>query len=89
MSLLSVLPEYGGQGLGQRITEYSLQIAKDMGAEMARANMGSSFSQRIGVKCGFKPVVTAAYGDGYKNYHKMSEAIRSTHKTCVAMVKQL
>ena len=84
-----MLPEYGGQGLGQRITEYSLQIAKDMGAEMARASFASAFSQNIGLKCGFKPVISASYEQCYRNYHKMSADIKARHKTCVTMVKHL
>ena len=89
LSLLSVLPEYGGQGIGQCITEYSLKIAKEMGAEIVWAYFGSNFSQKIGLKCGFEPVVTSRYEQDYRNYRNMSEVNRNTHKTCVSMVKRL
>lgn len=87
--LLSVLPEYGGQGVGELITKRSMQVAKDLGVPMSRASFASTFSQKIGLKCGFEPVIEAGYQEHYKHFDKMSAEVKTLHTKCVAMTKVL
>ena len=86
---LSVRSDYGGKGLGKRLVERSLQVAKEMGFGVVKSDLGSSFSRKICEKCGFEPVFEIRYADEFPLYDKMDESAKQLHPTCTTMLKRI
>ena len=79
--LLSVRGEYGGRGVGKRIAEHSLQVAKEKGCTIVKSDLASSFSRKICEKCGFETVFEIRYADEFPLYDKMDESSKYLHPT--------
>lgn len=55
---LGVHPRFGGRGLGAKMTEGAIRIARDAGMKAIRLDVqrGNDPARRIYVRCGFKPI---------------------------------
>lgn len=54
LMFLGVMPEAGRRGVGQRLTEETVQLARSVGANAVSALWTSAFSGAIGTRLGFK-----------------------------------
>ena len=79
--ILSVRSEYGGKGIGKRLVEHSLQVAKEKGCTTVKSDLASSFSRKICEKCGFETVFEIRYADEFPLYNKMDESSKQLHPT--------
>jgi len=82
---LGVRTEYGKKGLGRRLVEHSLDIAKSLGYSIVLSHLSSTFSAKLCYSCGFEAIAETSNAD----YFEMSEEIKSLHPKCVSMVKRL
>lgn len=89
VSKLGVRAEYGKQGIGRRLVEQSLEIAKNLGYSTVLSHVGSTYSVKVCYKCGFEPIADTSYADYFELYYKMSEETKKLHPNRVSMMKQL
>ena len=89
IKFLSVRSEYGGKGIGKRLVEHSLQVAKEKGCAIVETDLASSFGRKICEKCGFEVVMETRYADDYKLYDKMDASAQQQHPTCTSMLKRI
>ena len=87
--LLSVRSYYGRKGIGKRLVEHSLQIAREKGYTIVKSDLGSSFSKKFCEECGFEVVMDTRYADDYKLYDKMDASAQQQHPTCTTMLKRI
>jgi hypothetical protein len=102
---LGILPDYGKLGIGSKLVENSLRLAKCMKNGEAFAELSpnysasrpqtvsailtSNFSQTIGRNLGFETLAEVLYTDCVFNGKTYAERIGSLHKSSILVVKML
>ena len=86
---LHVSSEYGRQGIGRKLVEFSVQLSEEAGHSVVMGNFASTYSIKIAYSCGFEAAVETVYAEKYKLYNKMDQDIRDKHPQCVIMLKHM
>ena len=86
---LHVSSEYGRQGIGRKLVEFSVQLSEEAGHSVVMGNFASTYSIKIAYSCGFEAAVETVYAEKYKLYNKMDQDIRDKHPLCVIMLKHM
>lgn len=85
----SVLKEYAHQGLGSKIMEKCLDVARECKCDLVFGDFTSFYSQRISRKFGFEVIYEIAFDGNYLNYEELPEDMRKIHKVMSHSVKRI
>lgn len=86
VTCLDVLQSYGGRGIAKRLVKFSLELAKQRGHTVVRANFASCYSRKLGYSCGFKPIPEVHFNE-YGNYNNIPPNVRELHDKVEVMVR--
>lgn len=86
--IMSVLPGYGGQGIGKRLLHAVEEMAVEMGLPLIYVGCTSEYSARVVAKCGFQEVYHLRY-DAYLKEGVQVFDPRPPHDTFRAYIKLL
>lgn len=85
---LGVHQSYGRRGIATRMVNFSLELAKQRGHTIVRANFASLYSRKVGYTCGFTTILELHFSE-YGNYNNMPQSVRELHDKCEVMVKYI